>query len=111
MAVKESFVKVTTKKKLKEEEDPSFDVPMNIDELLAKKVIDLPESMCCKEISKVGDNKYCKFYCVLGHPKRKIIIDLDETAEANHTSVEPNQKKKILEGSLDIDYNHKENKV
>ncbi|KAH0781663.1 hypothetical protein KY290_001261 [Solanum tuberosum] len=145
MAVKATSVKVTTKSKLKEEEAPSqypkeerrsptlneleakvypfpdSDVPMIIDELLAKKVIDLPESKRPEEINKVGDPRYCKFHRVLGHP----------TTEANHASVAPNQKKcsrstflqfgsltpievdfprKTLEGSLEID-NHKENEV
>ncbi|KAH0761272.1 hypothetical protein KY290_017345 [Solanum tuberosum] len=131
MAVKTTSVKVTTKSKLKEEEAPSqypreerqrptlkeleakvypfpdSDVPMILDELLAKKVIDLPESKRPEEINK------------------------DEIAEANHASVAPNQKKcskstflqfgsltsievdfprKTLEGSLKID-NHTENEA
>ncbi|KAK4724405.1 hypothetical protein R3W88_027184 [Solanum pinnatisectum] len=81
MAVKATFVKVTTKKKLKEEEFPSqylkeqrrrptlkeleakvylfpdSNVSMILDELLAKKVIDLPESKRPEEINKVGDPK------------------------------------------------------
>ncbi|KAK4716612.1 hypothetical protein R3W88_014950 [Solanum pinnatisectum] len=81
----------------------------NLDELLAKKVIDLSESRRPEEINKVGDSKYCKLHHVLGHPtskcfilkekimmlvsEGKFIIDLDETAEANHASVAPNQKK------------------
>ncbi|KAG5591245.1 hypothetical protein H5410_041759 [Solanum commersonii] len=85
------------------------DVPMIVDELLAKKVINLPESKRPEEINKVGDPRYCKFHRVLGHPtskcfilkekimmlvsKGKIIIDQDETAEANHASVAPNQQK------------------
>ncbi|KAH0748540.1 hypothetical protein KY290_027772 [Solanum tuberosum] len=133
MAVKATSVKVTTKSKLKEEEAPSqypkekrrrptlkeleakvypfpdSDVPMILDELLAKKVIDFPESKRPKEINKVGDPRYCKFHHVLGHPmskyfilkekimmlvsEGKIIIDQDETTEANHSSVAPNQKK------------------
>ncbi|WMV44440.1 hypothetical protein MTR67_037825 [Solanum verrucosum] len=84
-------------------------VPMILDELLAKKVIDLPESKRPEEINKVGDPRYCKFHRVLGHPtskcfilkekimmlvsEGKIIIDQDETTEANHASVAPNQKK------------------
>ncbi|KAH0706244.1 hypothetical protein KY285_010749 [Solanum tuberosum] len=171
MAVKATSVKVTTKSKLKEEEAPSqypreerrrptlkeleakvypfpdSDVPMILDELLAKKVIDLPESKRPEEINKVGDPRYCKFHRVLGHPtskcfilkekimmlvsEGKIIIDQDETTEANHASVAQNQNKcsrstflqfgsltpievdfprKTLEGSLEID-NHKENEV
>jgi len=133
MAVKATSVKVTTKSKLKEEEAPSqylkeerrrptlkeleakvypfpdSDVPMILDELLAKKVIDLPESKRPEEINKVGDPRYCKFHRVLGHPtskcfilkekimmlvsEGKIIIDQDETTEENHASVAPNQKK------------------
>ncbi|KAH0634868.1 hypothetical protein KY284_037654 [Solanum tuberosum] len=133
MAVKATSVKVTTKKKLKEEEAPSqylkeerrrptlkelkakvypfpdSDVPIILDELLAKKVIDLPESKRPEEINKVSDTKYCKFYRVLGHPtsksfilkekitmlvsEGKIIIDMDETVDANQFSVAPNKKK------------------
>ena len=128
------------------------DVPMILEELLAKKGIDLPESKRPKEINKVGDPRYWKFHRVLGHLKSKcfilkekimmlvsegkIIIDQDETLEANHASVAPNQKKcsrsssmrntpflrfgslapievdfprKTLEGSVQLD-NHKENK-
>ncbi|KAK4706253.1 hypothetical protein R3W88_034198 [Solanum pinnatisectum] len=117
MAMKVTSVKVTTKKKLKEEEAPSqylkeerrrpalkelkakvypfsdSDVPIILDELLAKKVIDLPESKRPEQINKVGDPKYCKFHRVLGHPTRKIIIDMDEIMEANQFSVAPNKKK------------------
>ncbi|KAH0685738.1 hypothetical protein KY290_017267 [Solanum tuberosum] len=75
----------------------------------AKKVIVLPESKRLEEINEVGDPKYCKFHRVLDHPiskcfilkekitmlvsEGKIIIDMDETLEANHASVAPNQKK------------------
>ncbi|KAH0738024.1 hypothetical protein KY290_036729 [Solanum tuberosum] len=133
MAVKATSVKVTTKKKLKEEEAPSqylkeerrcptlkelkakvypfpdSDVPIILNELLAKKVIDLPESKRPEEINKVSDTKYCKFYRVLGHPtsksfilkekitmlvsEGKIIIDMDEAVDANQFSVAPNKKK------------------
>lgn len=84
----------------------NLDVPMILDELLAKKVIDLPKSKRLKEINKVSDPKYFKFHCVLDHPTRKcfilkenimmlvsvgkIIVDMDETSEANHASVTPN---------------------
>ena len=84
------------------------DVPMILEELLTKKVINLPESKRPEEINKVGDPRYCKFHRVLGHPtskcfilkekvmmlvsEGKIIIDQDEFAEANHASVAPNQR-------------------
>ena len=82
------------------------DVPMILDELLAKKVIDLPESKRLEEINKVNDPKYFRFHCVLEHPASKcfilkekimmlvsdgtIIIDMDKTSKANHASLLPN---------------------
>uniref|UniRef100_M1DS04 Uncharacterized protein n=1 Tax=Solanum tuberosum TaxID=4113 RepID=M1DS04_SOLTU len=161
MVVKATSIKFTTKKKLKEEEAPSqypneerrrptlkeleatvypfpnSDVPLILDELLAKKIIDLHESKRHEENNKVGNPRYCKFHCVFLPPTSKCfilkekIIDQDETAEANHASVAPNQKKcsrsnflqfgsltpievdfprKTLEGSLERD-NHEENEV
>ncbi|KAH0686101.1 hypothetical protein KY284_016654 [Solanum tuberosum] len=138
IAVKSTSVKVTTKKKLKEEDAPSqylkeerrrptlkefeakvypfpdSDVPMILDELLPKKVIDLPESKRPEEINKVGDPKYCKFHRVVGHPtskcfilkekimmlvsEGKINIDMDETTEANHASVSLNEEKSTKMG-------------
>ena len=72
---------------------------MILEKLLAKNVIDLPESKRTEEMNKVGDPRYCKFHRVLGHPtskcfilkekvmmlvsEGKIIIDQDETTEAN----------------------------
>ncbi|OIT31183.1 hypothetical protein A4A49_55384, partial [Nicotiana attenuata] len=176
MAVKATSVKVTTKQKVKEDKTPSqyskeekrrptlkeleakvypfpdSDVPTILDELLGKKVIDLPESKRLEEIGKVGDPKYCKFHRVISHPTEKcfvlkekimalvsegkIIIDMDETAEANHASIALKEKKcsklhnvsstnflqfgsfepvevvlprKTLEGSLELD-NHSKDK-
>ncbi|KAG5586543.1 hypothetical protein H5410_046977 [Solanum commersonii] len=92
------------------EESLAKAVPLILDEFLAKKVIDLLESKRPEEINKVGDPKYCKFHRTLGHPtskcfilkekimmlvsEGKIIINMDETAEANHASVASNQKKR-----------------
>ncbi|KAH0636300.1 hypothetical protein KY289_036215 [Solanum tuberosum] len=144
MAVKATSVKVTTKKKLKEEEAPSqylkeerrcptlkelkakvypfpdSDVPIILNELLAKKVIDLPESKRPEEINKVSDTKYCKFYRVLGHPtsksfilkekitmlvsEGKIIIDMDEAVDANQFSVAPNKKKCSSYSPIEVDF-------
>lgn len=82
--------------------------PTILDELLAKKAIDLPESNRPEEINKVNDPKYCKFHHVIGHPtgkcfvlkekimtlvsEGKIIIDMDETMDAKHASVVDRQK-------------------
>ncbi|OIS96953.1 hypothetical protein A4A49_50530 [Nicotiana attenuata] len=131
---------------------PDSDVPTILDELLGKKVIDLLESKRPEEIGKVGDPKYCKFHRVISHPTEKcfvlkekimalvsegkIIIDMDETAEANHASIALKEKKcsklhnvsstaflqfgsfepvevvlprKTLEGSLELD-NHSKDK-
>ncbi|XP_015169872.1 uncharacterized protein [Solanum tuberosum] len=133
LVVKETFLNVTTKKKLKEEKAPSqypreerphatlkelepkvhpfaySEVSMILDEFLAKKVINLPESKRPEETNKIGGPRYCKLHRVFGHPTSKcfilkekimmlvsegiIIIDQDDKAEANHASVAPNQKK------------------
>ncbi|OIT05051.1 hypothetical protein A4A49_04639 [Nicotiana attenuata] len=133
MAVKATSVKVTTKQKVKKDKTPSqypkeekrrptlkdieakvypfqdSDVSTILDELLAKKVIDLPESKRPEEIGKVSDPKYCKFHRVISHPTEKyfvlkekimtlvsegkIIIDMDETEEANHASIALKVKK------------------
>ena len=82
---------------------------MILEELLAKKVINLPESKRLEEINKVDDPRYCNFDRVLGHrttkcfilkgkimmlvSEGKLTIDQDETAEENHSSVAQNQKK------------------
>nr|XP_016503175.1 PREDICTED: uncharacterized protein LOC107821263 [Nicotiana tabacum] len=129
-----------------------LDVPTILDELLAKKVIDLPKSKKPEEIGKVSDPKYCKFHRVISHPTEKffvlkekimalvsegkIIVDMDETVEANYASVVPKEKKrsrlqnmssnaflqfgsfepvevellrKTLEGSLELDNHSKYN--
>ncbi|PHT86812.1 Pre-mRNA-splicing factor SLU7 [Capsicum annuum] len=102
MAVKASSVKVTTKKKVKEDkgsrqypkEDkchPTLkeleakvypfldsDVPMLPDELLVKKIIDLPKLKRPEKINKVNDPKYCKYYRVVGHPTGKFFIFKDK---------------------------------
>ncbi|XP_075084998.1 uncharacterized protein LOC142168239 [Nicotiana tabacum] len=136
MVVKATSVKITTKQNVKEDKTPSqyskeekrcptlkeleakvypfpdSDVPTILDELLTKKVIDLPESKSPEEIGKFGDPKHCKFHRVISHPTEKcfilkekimalvsegkIIIDMDEIAEANHA-------RKTLEGSLKLD--------
>ncbi|XP_009770181.2 uncharacterized protein [Nicotiana sylvestris] len=133
MVVKATSVKVTTKQKVKEDKTPSqypkeekrrptlkeleakvypfldSDVPTILDELLDKKVIDLPESKRPEKIGKVGDPKYCKFHRIISHPTEKcfvlkekiialvsegkIITDMDETAEANHASIAIKEKK------------------
>ncbi|XP_009783263.1 uncharacterized protein [Nicotiana sylvestris] len=95
---KEFKKNVTTKQKVKEDKTPSqypkeekrrptlkeleakvypfpdSDVPTILDELLDKKVIDLPESKRPEEIDKVGDPKYCKFHRVISHPTEKCFI-------------------------------------
>ncbi|KAG5586116.1 hypothetical protein H5410_046550 [Solanum commersonii] len=103
MAVKATFVKVTAKKKLKEEEAlsqylkeerqrptlkeleakvypfPDSDVPIILDELLAKKVIDLPKSKRPEEINKVGDtNTASSIASLVTRQKVRKPITLDE---------------------------------
>ncbi|KAK4730001.1 hypothetical protein R3W88_022989 [Solanum pinnatisectum] len=136
IAVKATSVNVTIKSKLNEEETPSQ---------YSREESQRPT---LKELeAKVGDPRYCKFHRILSYltskcfilkekimmlvSEGKITIDQDETAEAYHASVAPNQKKcsrsifmqfgsltpievdfprKTLEGSLEID-NHEKNEV
>jgi len=132
MAVGATSVKAPTKQKLKEKAPsprpreeksqptlkeleakaypfPDSDVPAILDELLAKKVIDLPESKRPDEANKVDDPKYCKYHRIVSHPTArcfvlkekimtlvrdgKIIIDANDTAEANHASAKIDHKK------------------
>ncbi|PHU14001.1 putative pectin methyltransferase QUA2 [Capsicum chinense] len=71
-------------------------------------MIDLSESKRPDEINNINDPKYCKYHRVVGHPtgkffilkekimmlvsEGKIIIDVDEIVEANHSSIIPKKK-------------------
>ncbi|KAM1094241.1 hypothetical protein ACFX2B_009147 [Malus domestica] len=71
-----------------------------LNDLLEKKVIELPECKCPEEMNRVNDLKYCKYHRVVSHPVGKCFIlkdliiklaqqgqielDLEDTA-ATHT--------------------------
>ena len=76
-------------------------------DLLEKNVIRLPECKCPEEMGRTNDPKYCVYHRVISHPMEKcfvlkdlilrlakegkILLDLDETAKANHAtfSIDP----------------------
>ena len=73
-----------------------------LEDLLEKNVIKLPECKRPEEIGRTNDLKYCMYHRVVSHPvekcfvlkdlilrlakEGKILLDLDETAEANHVT-------------------------
>ncbi|KAH7859334.1 hypothetical protein Vadar_000532 [Vaccinium darrowii] len=79
------------------------DVLGMLEDLLEKKVIRLPECKHPKEIGRVNDPKYCQYHRIVSHPtekcfvlkellvdlasQNKILLDLDEAAESNHTTI------------------------
>ncbi|KAL0361041.1 UNVERIFIED_CONTAM: hypothetical protein Sradi_3788600 [Sesamum radiatum] len=89
-----------TLKELQEKEYPfpDSDVPYIFDELLERKLIELPESKRPDEAGRVNDPKYCKYHRVVSHPiercfvvkekimalakEGKIILNVEETIEA-----------------------------
>ncbi|KAH7842212.1 hypothetical protein Vadar_002709 [Vaccinium darrowii] len=126
MMVTTALVKITTKDKKKEvkkefcpiEKDkrPTLkelqakkypfldsDVPGMLEDLLEKKVIQLPECKRPEEIGRVNDLKYCQYHRIVSHPtekyfvlkellvdlasQNKILLNLDEAAECNHTTI------------------------
>ncbi|KAH7841973.1 hypothetical protein Vadar_000063 [Vaccinium darrowii] len=101
---------------------PDSDVPGMLEDLLEKKVIQLPECKRPEEIGRVNDPKYCQYHRIVSHPtekcfvlkellvdlasQNKIILDLDEAAESNHTPIvvgsqdSPNSDQKAKEAKL-----------
>ncbi|KAH7845011.1 hypothetical protein Vadar_034180 [Vaccinium darrowii] len=101
---------------------PDSDVPGMLEDLLEKKVIQLPECKRPEEIGRVNDPKYCQDHRIVSHPtekcfvlkellvdlasQNKIILDLDEAAESNHTTIvvgsqgSPNSDQKAKEAKL-----------
>lgn len=85
------------------------DVPIIFNELLAKKVIDLPMSKWPQETNKVDDPKYYKFHRIVVHPIKmcfilkdkimtlvrdvQIIIASTEATTVNHVSTKLDYKK------------------
>ncbi|PIN00867.1 hypothetical protein CDL12_26634 [Handroanthus impetiginosus] len=94
-----------TLKEMQEKEYPfpDSDVPHIFDELLARKLIELPEPKRPEEAGRVDDPKYCKYHRVVSHPIEKyfvikekimslarddvIALDTDDTADANFADV------------------------
>ncbi|XP_012838511.1 PREDICTED: uncharacterized protein LOC105959033 [Erythranthe guttata] len=94
-----------TLKEMQEKEYPfpESDVSHIFDELLARKLIDLPEPKRPEEVGMMDDPKYCKYHRVVGHPigkcfvvkekimrlarDGKIILDTEDVAYSNVTSV------------------------
>ncbi|KAH7842968.1 hypothetical protein Vadar_011166 [Vaccinium darrowii] len=82
---------------------PDSDVPSMLEDLLEKNVIQLPECKCPKEMGKVHDPRYCHYHRIVSHSsekyfvlkeliadlvrKKKILLDVDEIAESNHTVI------------------------
>ena len=77
------------------------DVQGMLEDLLEKNVIKLPECKHLEEMGRANNPKYCIYHRVVSHPvqkkifflkdlilrlarESKILLDLDETAEANH---------------------------
>ncbi|KAH7848143.1 hypothetical protein Vadar_034268 [Vaccinium darrowii] len=101
---------------------PDSDVPGMLEDLLERKVIQLPECKRPEEIGRVNDPKYCQYHRIVSHPtekcfvlkellmdlasQNKILLDLDEVAESNHTTIAvgsqgvPNSDQKAKEEKL-----------
>ncbi|KAM1920320.1 hypothetical protein ACFX15_024135 [Malus domestica] len=45
-----------------------------LDDLLEKKVIELPECKCLEEMNRVNDLRYCKYHRIMSHPVGKCFI-------------------------------------
>ncbi|KAL0355887.1 UNVERIFIED_CONTAM: hypothetical protein Sradi_4035600 [Sesamum radiatum] len=105
----------STLKELQEKEYPfpDSDVPYIFDELLERKLIELPESKRPGEAERVNDPKYCKYHRVVSHPiqrcfvvkekimalakERKIILDVEETAGTNVAIITAANNRHVLE--------------
>ncbi|KAL2941826.1 Sal-like protein 4 [Bienertia sinuspersici] len=99
---------------------PDSDLEGMLEDLLEKKIIDLPESKHPKEMGKTSDPNYCKYHRLVSHPIEKcvtlkekimqlardgkIILDEDEAVESNYASVslEPCTHGRLIQfGSLE----------
>ncbi|KAH7837810.1 hypothetical protein Vadar_018288 [Vaccinium darrowii] len=94
-----------TLKELQAKKYPFSDsnVPGMLEDLLEKKVIQLPECKGPEKIGRVNDPKYCQYHRIISHPtekrfvlkelrvdlasQNKILINLDEVAESNSTTI------------------------
>ena len=82
---------------------PNSDVPSMLEDLLHKKVIELPECKRLEKMGRVNDLNYCHYHQITNHPvkkcfilkylimklvnQRRIHLDLKEIVESNHTKV------------------------
>ncbi|KAL0374252.1 UNVERIFIED_CONTAM: hypothetical protein Sradi_3340900 [Sesamum radiatum] len=105
-----------TLKELQEKEYPfpDSDVPYIFDELMERKLIELPESKRPDEAGRVNDPKYCKYHRVVSHPiercfvvkkkimapakEGKIILDVEETVGTNVANITAANNRHVLEG-------------
>ncbi|KAM2645652.1 hypothetical protein EV1_019176 [Malus domestica] len=53
---------------------PDLDMDAMLDDLLKKKVIELPECKRSEEMNRANNPKYCKYHCILSHPIGKCFI-------------------------------------
>ena len=93
---------------MKELEDKKYhflnsDVPSMLEDLLQKKIIELPECKHPEEMGHVNDPNYCHYHRIVIHPMEicfilkdlimklakqgRIHLDLDEIVESNHATV------------------------
>ncbi|KAI5342011.1 hypothetical protein L3X38_009886 [Prunus dulcis] len=82
---------------------PDSDVAGMLEDLLEKKVIELPECKRPEEMNRVNDPKFCKYHRIVSHPVEKcfvlkelimnlarqgrIELDVDEIADANIATI------------------------
>ncbi|KAL0345813.1 UNVERIFIED_CONTAM: hypothetical protein Sradi_4412600 [Sesamum radiatum] len=109
-----------TFKELQEKEYPfpDSDVPYIFDELLERKLIELPESKRPDEAGRVNDPKYCKYHRVVSHPiercfvvkekfmalakEGKIILDVEETVGTNVSGITVANNRHVLEEKKEV---------
>ncbi|KAL6314070.1 hypothetical protein AAG906_011805 [Vitis piasezkii] len=53
---------------------PNSDVPSMLEDLLPKKIIELPECKRPKEMGRVNDPNYCHYHRIVSHPMEKCFI-------------------------------------
>ncbi|PIN10178.1 hypothetical protein CDL12_17234 [Handroanthus impetiginosus] len=110
-----------TLKEMQEKEYPFLDsdVPHIFDELLARKLIELPQPKRPEKVEKTDDPKYCKYHRVVSYPiekcfvfkdkimalakEGKIIFDTEDVANASLVSVMVTQKE-LLEHEVKTIY-------
>ncbi|KAL0391459.1 UNVERIFIED_CONTAM: hypothetical protein Slati_4531000 [Sesamum latifolium] len=110
----------STLKELQEKEYPfpDSDVPYIFDELLERKLIELPESKRPDEVGRVNDPKYYKYHRVVSHPiercfvvkekimalakEGKIILDVEETVGTNVAGITAANNRHVLVGKQEV---------